>query len=385
VWTPDPATSGLPVLVWLHGGAFIAGTPALPVYDGESWMRDGVVLVTVGYRLGIEGFVRFAGGEANVALRDQLAALRWVQEEFAAFGGDPGRVCLAGQSAGAMSLGWLLGSPHGAGLFARAISMSGGLDLTLSDEQGARVARAVAERNGVEPTAEAMRSVPLAKVIETQASILPGQIDLATAEDRDPGGGLVWVMPVRDGELVADDPLIALGAAGSVDLLAGGTSEEGRLYLAGLPGFDEFSEAALTAFAAMATPDPQERLARYRLERSGASPGDLAAQLITDVAFHEPTTRLLERHAALDGGSTFAYSFTWRSPAIGGRLGAAHAVDLPFVFDTLDTPGVSGADDALLGVDGGPAELAARMHAAWVRFVAEGDPGWSVFPHVETF
>ncbi len=103
VWTPDPGAGGLPVMVWLHGGAFIAGSPGL--YDGSAWMRDGIVLVTVGYRLGIEGFVHFEGGDTNVALRDQLAALAWVQEEIAAFGGDPARVCLAGQSAGAMSLG----------------------------------------------------------------------------------------------------------------------------------------------------------------------------------------------------------------------------------------------------------------------------------------
>ena len=146
VWTPDPGAGGLPVLVWLHGGAFIAGSPRL--YDGSAWMRDGVVLVTVGYRLGVEGFVHFEGGDTNVALRDQLAALEWVQEEIAAFGGDPGRVCLAGQSAGAMSLGWLLGSERSQGLFQRAISMSGGVELTYSPEQAARVAAAVAGRAG---------------------------------------------------------------------------------------------------------------------------------------------------------------------------------------------------------------------------------------------
>ena len=101
VWTPEPGGSRLPVLVWLHGGAFVAGSPGQAVYDGAAWMRDGIVLVTVGYRLGVEGFVHFQGGDTNVALRDQLAALEWVAQEIEAFGGDPGRVCLAGQSAGA--------------------------------------------------------------------------------------------------------------------------------------------------------------------------------------------------------------------------------------------------------------------------------------------
>jgi para-nitrobenzyl esterase len=391
VWTPDPGAGGLPVLVWLHGGAFIAGSPAQAIYDGSAWARDGIVLVTVAYRLGIEGFVHFDGGDSNVALHDQLAALRWVQEEIAAFGGDPARVCLAGQSAGAMSLGWLLGSPRSRGLCSRAISMSGGVALTYSPEQGGRVAHTVAAALGVEPTAQAMREVPIARVVEAQAGIAPGQMDLDTAEDRDPTGGMLWVAPVRDGDVVAEDPLAAIGSGAEVDLLAGGTSEEGLLYLAGTPGFDELPEQALRAFAARLSPGSESMLARYREEQPDARPGSLAARMITEVAFGLPTAALLERHAELgatggaNAGGTYAYRFTWRSGALGGRLGAAHAIDLPFAFDTLDTPGIAGADDALLGRDGGPQELAARMHRAWVRFVATGDPGWPAHPHVESF
>jgi para-nitrobenzyl esterase len=385
VWTPDPGGGALPVLVWLHGGAFVAGSPSQPVYDGSAWMRDGVVLVTVAYRLGVEGFVHFVGGDSNVALRDQLAALEWVQREIARFGGDPARVCVAGQSAGAMSLGWLLGCARSRGLFSRAISMSGGLDLTYSPEQAARVAAHVAERLRVAPSAEAMRSVPVARVVEAQAAIAPGEIDLATADDRDPTGGMLWVAPVRDGDVVAEDPLAAMGTVPAVDLLAGCTSEEGLLYLAGVPGFDAMTAQAAEAFAARLSADPESLLASLRAERPGASPGELAAGVITEVAFRGPTERLLARHAGLGSSSTHAYRFVWRSSALGGRLGAAHAVDLPFVFDTLNTPGASGTDDALLGVDGGPQELATRMHAAWVRYVSDGDPGWPPFDHVETF
>jgi para-nitrobenzyl esterase len=383
VWTPDPGAGGLPVLVWLHGGAFVAGSPA--IYDGSAWMRDGVVLVTVGYRLGIEGLVWFRGGDSNVALRDQLAALEWVREEIESFGGNPARVCVAGQSAGAMSLGWLLGSPRSRGLLGRAISMSGGLTLTYSHEQAERVAAAVAERAGVEPTAQAMSAVPLERIVEVQAAIAPGEIDLQTAEDRDPTGGMLWVAPVRDGDVVAHDPLAAIGAGAQVDLLAGDTSEEGLLYLAGVPGFDDFPEEALQAFAARLSVEPHELLAKLRASEPDAPPGKLAAQAITEVAFHAPTRALLERHASLGAGSTHAYRFAWRSPALGGRLGAAHAVDLPFVFDMLDAPGFSGADDTLLGEQGGSQELADHMHAAWVRFVETGDPGWPAYPEVEVF
>lgn len=383
VWTPDPGASGLPVLVWLHGGAFIAGSPDL--YDGSAWMRDGVVLVTVGYRLGVEGFVHFQGGDANVALRDQLAALEWVQREIGAFGGDPGRVCLGGQSAGAMSLGWLLGSERSRGLFQRAISMSGGVELTYSPEQAARVAAALAERVGVEPTATAMSEVPIASVIAAQEAIAPGEIELETDEDRDPTGGMVWVAPVRDGDVVAEDPLAAIGRGAHVDLLIGDTSEEGLLYLAGAPGFDDFPAEALDAFAARLSPDPAGLLALLRAAEPGASAGRLAAQAISERAFHAPTRALRERHASLEDRATYGYRFAWPSPALGGRLGAAHAIDVPFVFDAVQAPQYAGADDRVLGASGGPQVLADRIHGAWVRFLESGEPGWPEHPAAEVF
>src|SRR5829696_8437568 len=126
VWTPDPGGAGLPVFVWVHGGAFVNGSGAVPVYDGAAFARDGVVCVTVNYRLGVEGFLHFADdGPANRGLLDQLAALRWVQDNIAAFGGDPARVTVGGESAGAMSIGCLLAMSSARGLFARAILQSG--------------------------------------------------------------------------------------------------------------------------------------------------------------------------------------------------------------------------------------------------------------------
>lgn len=352
VWTPDPSAAGLPVLVWLHGGAFVGGSPSQPIYDGTAFARDGVVVVSPVYRLGAEGLLPFEGGDTNVALRDQLAALAWVQREIAAFGGDPARVTVAGQSAGAMCLGWLLGTPRSEGLLQRAIVMSGGMELTLSMEQGRKAAAFLAERAGAAPTAAAMRAVPIADLVAAQGAVGPGEIDLTTDEHPDPTGGMLWLLPVRDGDLVADDPLAAI--RNDVDLLAGTTTEEGRLYVAGVPGFDD---------------------AREQMEAA-------AAQL-TEMAFTGPTRRLLDHHAA-GSGATYAYSFGWRSGAIGGRLGAAHAVDLPFAFDTLAAEGMAGTDAALLGIDGGPQALADRMHSALVAFVRDGDPGWAPYEHVET-
>jgi para-nitrobenzyl esterase len=192
-------------------------------------------------------------------------------------------------------------------------------------------------------------------------------------------------MPVRDGDVVAEDPLAAIDGSGDVDLLAGHTSEEGLLYLAGVPGVDQMPEDVLAMLAGRMSDDGADVLARLRAEQPDAGPLQLAAGVLTQAAFAGPTERLLARHAGAGSGSTHSYRFTWRSSAIGGRLGAAHAVDLPFVFDTLRTDGFSGADDRLLGVEGGPQELATRMHAAWVRYVSDGDPGWGSYEHVEIF
>ncbi|WP_354699638.1 Carboxylesterase [Paraconexibacter sp. AEG42_29] len=340
VWTPA-ADGPHPVMVWMHGGAFVAGSPAAPCYDGAAFARDGIVLVTVTYRLGAEGFLALDGGVTNAGIRDQLAALQWVQREIAAFGGDTGNVTAFGQSAGAMTLGALLASPVSRGLVHRAALQSGGQNVILSAEQGARVAAAVAGHLGVEPTADAFRAVPIADVIAAQAKVLPGTVDLQTDSDADPAFGMLQLLPVRDGDVVPHDPLAAVsGRAGSdVPLLIGDTTEEGNLYVAGSPDVD----------LAHAVP-------------------------LTRSLFRDPIAALADAHRA-SGAPTFVYEFAWPSGALGGRLGAAHAVELPFVFDTLDAPGLRG-DAALLGDAGGPPELAARMHGAWVAFARGGDPGW---------
>lgn len=341
VWAPG-GPGPHPVMVWMHGGAFVAGSPAAPTYDGAAFARDGVVLVSVTYRLGCEGFLALDGGVTNAGVLDQLAALQWVAREVGAFGGDASRVTAFGQSAGAMTLGALLASPASRGLVHGAILQSGGAQVTLSAEQGARVAAHVAGLLGVEPTAEAFRAIPIADVMAAQATLAPGCVDLATDEDADPTNGMLQLLPVRDGVVVPHDPLDAIRArAGSdVPLLIGDTIEEGNLYVAGTPELD----------LAMAVP-------------------------LTEGLFRAPIAALASAHRE-SGAPTWVYEVAWKSAACGGRLGAAHAVELPFVFDTIDAPGLTG-ERALLGPDGGPQELADRMHGAWVRFAVEGDPGWA--------
>jgi para-nitrobenzyl esterase len=336
IWTPG-IDGSYPVMVYIHGGAFLAGSPNAELYHGPAFARDGVVLVTINYRLGLEGFLALDGGETNVGLRDQLAALRWVREEIAAFGGDPGNVTAFGQSAGAMSLGFLMGSHHFDGLADRVISQSGGLGITHTPEQHRIVTEHVAQLLGVPPTREAFAEIPIAEVIDAQAKLVPGSVSIPG----DPAGGMLVLLPVRDGELIPHE----LETVSEIPLLVGDTTEEGNLYVMGLPD-----------------PDPA------------------AAAALTQRIFHQPTAALVHAHP----GPTWRYRFAWRSGALGGRLGAAHAVDLPFVFDTLDADDLRG-DDGLLGREGGSPELAARIHSAWIRFAREGDPGWDqgelhVFP-----
>src|SRR5580700_4058395 len=149
VWTPDPGTSGLPVLVWIHGGSFMNGSGSLGEYDGSAFARDGVVCVTINYRLAADGFLFLDDGIVNLGLLDQLAALRWVQDNISLFGGDPARVTVAGESAGAMSVTTLLSMPLAVGLFAQAIAESGAGAHTLTVSQGQLVGQYLAAALGV--------------------------------------------------------------------------------------------------------------------------------------------------------------------------------------------------------------------------------------------
>src|SRR5690348_7015891 len=172
VWTPDPSAGGLPVLVWIHGGAFVNGSGAVPQYDGTAFARDGVVVVTINYRLGVDGFLHFDdGGPANRGLLDQVAALEWVRDNIAAFGGDPGNVTIAGESAGAMSVTTLLSMPRAAGLFRRAVAQSGGGHHALTSATARRVAGYLSERLRVPLKRAALAEVPLADLVAAQRAL----------------------------------------------------------------------------------------------------------------------------------------------------------------------------------------------------------------------
>ncbi|MEV0616589.1 carboxylesterase family protein [Nonomuraea sp. NPDC050404] len=366
VWTPATSGPPLPVLVFVHGGGFVAGSTRSEIYDGGAFARDGVVLVTLNYRLGVAGFLDLPGAPANRGLLDVIAALRWVRRNIAAFGGDPDRVTLSGQSAGATIVAGVLAAPEAEGLFRRAITQSGSGLGAFTPEQAARVTHAAARALGVEPHAGAFEDIPDRRLVEVMSE-LPG-IDLRTATHFDPLIGLSPFSLVLDRQPAE---AVAAGRGGGVDLLVGTNTEEGNLYLAPFGNLSGSTAADVEAAAARSHPEPARLAETYRRSRPRASAGELRSAIMGDALFGVGSRRLADAHA----GVTFRYSFAWRSNALDGELGATHAVELPFVFDVTGLPRLRGPR-ALLGPDEPPADLAARTHAAWVAFATTGDPGW---------
>ncbi|MFI6920817.1 carboxylesterase/lipase family protein [Nonomuraea spiralis] len=361
VWTPGGG--GLPVMVFVHGGGFVAGSTRSAMYDGSAFARDGVVLVTLNYRLGIAGFLDIPGAPANRGLLDVLAALRWVQENIAAFGGDPHNVTLFGQSAGATIVGGALTDTSG--LFRRAIVQSGSGLGAFTTEQAARVTGAAAEALGIEPHVDAFAGVGDERLVEA-ASKLAG-LDLRTGTHRDP---LIGLSPFS---LVLDTQP-ADSVAAHVDLLIGTNTEEGNLYLVPVDKYATSTDADVQDAAARSHRDPARLVETYRKSRPEASSAELRSAIMGDALFGAGTWAL----TAANPGATYAYEFAWRSNALDGQLGATHAVELPFVFDRTDLPRLRGPA-ALLGPDEPPADLADRMHRTWVRFATTGNPGWDPY------
>lgn len=359
VWTPSTEAAGLPVLVWIHGGSLLHGSSAVPVYDGWAFARDGVVLVSVNYRLGIEGFGLFPDAPANRGLLDQLAALEWVRENIAAFGGDPDRVTVAGESAGAVSVAALLATDRAAGLFRRAVLQSGA-PAALAPEAARGTTALIAKRLGVPATAAALAAVDPEALLAAQTGVTSGGNPLT---------GRSSFQLVVDGELLDRDPAEALrtGAASGVDLLMGANTEEYRLWFVPSGLTERIGRLKLRlALLKFGVPNATARI--YRANRPDATPGELLGALATDLLLRVPLNRLADARTGAEG-ATYVYEFGWPTPV--QRLGACHALELGFVFDTLAHPDTM----ALTGPDA-PQELADAMHRAWVDFATTGDPGW---------
>lgn len=361
VWAPADRNpdAALPVLVFVHGGALTRGSAALPTYDGATFARHGIVFVTLQYRLGQEGFAVLEDVPQNLGVLDQQAALRWVRREIHAFGGDPARVTVMGQSAGANTLTALLALPHAAELFDQAILQSGPLQAQPAKKAG-RMTREIAKRRRVAATRSGFEAVTPAELAATQTAVGAGGSPL---------GGGPGVALVIGGEAVPEDPLGALlaGAGRGIPVLIGTTSEEYRLWLAPNGALDRISWTTV-AVARMSARVPRRIVRAHRARRPEALPGEVLGEIVSDMLLRGPATRFADSRADA-AAPTFVYEFRWQSPVDG--LGAAHAMELGFVFDRLETP-----DAVALGGTDAPVALAEVMHRAWVSFVVDGDPGW---------
>ena len=370
IQTPALDDGARPVLVWIHGGGYRNGQGAVPWYNGARFAANGdIVAVTINYRLGALGFTdlsrfgdEFATSGVN-GLLDQVTALEWVRDNIASFGGDPAKVTIVGESAGGFSVATLLGSPRAARLFRGVIAQSGAAHHVLPAEAGRMVADRFLEALGTDD------------VIGVEAAgvdaILAAQTEAAGALEGGPGlAGELGVpvsafYPVVGNDVLPRPPLDAIrdGLHADVALLAGSNRDETTLW-----GYGEVDEARLgrtaKGFGGL------DLIDAYRHTRPDASVEQLMIALTTDHMFRIPAIRLAEARA--DGSNTWLYQFNWRSR--NERLGATHALEIPFAFDNLHQPGV----DVFIGDGGSPQRVADAVHGVWTRFVKGGDPG---FPH----
>lgn len=370
IWSPGVGGEKRPVMVYIHGGAFTIGSASDPWYDGTSFAaRQNIVVVTLNYRLGILGFVclqDLAGGDAaytaNCGLLDQIAALQWVREHIAAFGGDPEQVTVMGESAGAMSIGALLGMPAAHGLFQRAILQSGAASNVTTRVHATQVAQALLTRLGQQTAqSSALAEVP----VETLLAVQP--------ELGREFGGVRAFSPVIDGETLPQHPLamIAQGSAANVAILTGTTRDEWRLFamMSGGPKVDE--EQLARTFGERAS----QALALYTQARADASVDLAWVDIMSDQIFRMPAIRLVQGQIQ-QGAPVWMYRFDWQSPAFGGVLGAAHAMDIPFVWNSLDT----GLSRVFTGDSPDRQALADLMHASWAAFIRCGNPALASLP-----
>lgn len=380
VWTPDLEAS-LPVLVWIHGGAFVQGSSAVPLYDGANFARDGIVFVSINYRLGAEGFALLADAPANRGLLDQVAALEWVRDNIAAFGGNPDSVTIVGESAGGMSVGALLAMPAAHGLFRRAIAQSGAGHAAMSAATARKVSQALAEALDVEPTRAGFSTIDPERLVAVQEDLV---VRIRSEPDPQAWGEIpthaMAFEPCIDGTVLPELPIdrIAAGASSEVDVLIGHNDDEMTLFLVPSGVAESVDDNMLTAIVAPYGLTDPAALDAYRAAGPDTTPGQVLMHVLRDWMYRIPALRVAEARTACDA-ATYVYRFDWKSAAFGGRLGATHALDIGFVFDNLHVPG----NRALTGSNP-PRDLAQRMHQVWVTFVTTGVPGWVPYGSTRT-
>jgi para-nitrobenzyl esterase len=370
VWTPACDDARRPVMVWIHGGAFVLGAGSHGVYDGTGLAELGAVVVTINYRLGAFGFLALelanegAPGSGAEGIADQILALDWVRRNIARFGGDPANVTIFGESAGGMSVAALLASPAARGLFHKAIAQSGAAHIGHEPDRSARVARALLEEMGLEPhETQKARDAPYSALIGAQIALIA---KTNAGKDARKLGALPF-QPTIDGAIIPERPIALLreGAGAGIPLMTGTTREEWKLFTAANPAMRLMSAKNFTERVERLTGD----LAPQMLEAyDNGSPYERFNALMTDKAFAVPAARLAE--AQMQTAPVFTYRFDWRSNFLGGLMGSCHALDIGFTFGTHN----KSLAGAFFGTGVAAEALARDMMQSWIAFATTGDP-----------
>jgi para-nitrobenzyl esterase len=383
VYTPAADDAARPVMVWIHGGAFVTGSGHVPWYNGSNLARGhDVVVVTLNYRLGALGFLHlghlepaFAGSGSN-GIGDQIQALRWVRDNVAAFGGDPANVTVFGESAGGMSVSTLFGTPTAAGLFRGAIAQSGAASHAHDTSTAEWVTDRFLDALDLSPaTAEALLTLPAEDILRAQAAV-----ETEVLGGAGPGVGRLAFQPVVDGTLIPRPPLDAIrdGSAAGISLVIGTTADEWNLFQLQARGNGDVSHERLRRRLGRVVGDDRvdDTLAVYRDARPAADLDGLFCAVMTDWVFRMPAIRVAESQAA-HAPRVSMYRFDYASTAFGGVLGACHAIDVPFAFANLDRRGVG---MMLGGIDDDTRRLADRTAQAWATAARTGSPEHDELP-----
>jgi para-nitrobenzyl esterase len=374
IWSPDPDPSASkPVLVWFPGGAFTTGSASQPVYDGALFSAEqDAVIVTCNYRLGALGFLdmRAAGGVANCGLRDAIAALEWVRDNIVAFGGDPARVAMFGESAGGGIVLHVASAPAARGLYCGAIVQSGATFNTLDTARAALVLDALLAELGLDDARELV-DAPVDALVLAQATAQGALL---------PTVGMMPFHPMVDGDVLPSPPVEALatGSAAGIPLVVGTTIDEMRLFL-DLSGEPPARDRLASRVAKMLGTDAAHAdaiIATYEAALATDDTNEIWAAIFSDIQMQIPADAMRSAHGAQ--GPTYSYLFTW--PAVNPHLGACHGIDIPFTFGNF----VNGWAE-FVGADDRAREVGRAIRDAWTNVARSGEPGWAVAPVTNVF
>ncbi len=389
VWSRGLGDGGKrPVMVWLHGGGWTAGSGGSPMYDGCALANRGdVVVVTVNHRLSVLGYLYLAEvlGEdyarsGCAGLADMVLALEWVRDNIVAFGGDPGNVTIFGESGGGVKVHSLLATPSAKGLFHRAVIQSGSAHHWASIEEANHLTTAMLEELGLDADhAREILDVPWEQLIKAQGAVMrrnkgsSGLVGTMAAGD-------YGVMPVVDGIDLPEDPAVAIanGASSDIPLLIGSNKDEAGYFITNTADFQGLTEEELRSRLQIVLEDETDSIIEtYRSQRPEASPADLLMAIGSGVE-HKRVQLVAANKTSASEAPVFAYMFTWETPIGGGVLKSPHTIEIPFVFDNVDSTPLTGDGEDRY-------KIAATMSSTWIAFARTGDPNHEGLPYWPPF